>query len=72
MISDLQGTWIFHRYHQAQHHRDENRHYEDVEGILVSPMRGIAYPLATKSTVDKTTAAGMDRNGRIVDGLTLC
>jgi len=38
----------------------------------VSPMRGIAYPLATKLTVDKTTAAGMDRNGRIVDGLTLC
>jgi len=70
MSSELRGTRIFHRYHQAQHYRDENRHYEDVEGILVSPVRGTAYPLATKSTVDKTTAAGMNRNVRIVDGLT--
>jgi hypothetical protein len=77
MSSELRGLRIFHRYHQPQHNRDENHHHEDVEGILVSPTRGAAYPPATKSTVDKTTAAGMDRNipqdpnGRIVDGLTL-
>ena len=65
MSSELRGARIFHRYH------DENHHYEDVEGILVPPMWGTAHLLATKSTVDKTTAVGMDRNGRIVDDLRL-
>lgn len=82
MSSHIRRSRIFHRYHQAPRHRDENRHREgdvDVDGMLLTPTRRTAYLSPTKLAASKTTAAGrgIDRtmspnpNDRVVDDLTL-
>lgn len=68
MNSELRGSRIFHRYHQAQNQSNENRDRRgDGNGVLVTPTRRRAYPPSTKSTSSRTTTT----TSNVVDDLTL-
>jgi len=68
MSSALRGPRIFHRYHQAQHHRDEKSdREEDVDSIIRSPTRTAVFPSGSKSAPFKTVLARVDHGAQAVE-----
>ena len=68
MNCELRGSRIFHRYHQQQSHRgeDRDREWDGKDNLLASTMMR-AYPQSTKSIGSRT----MITTSHVVDDLTL-